>query len=524
MIKVTLAVEEAVMRFKDDVPLWIKDKTGKEADPWQIIAMQEIKENPFSMMNWPPRFGKTWAMEAVDLNETATNIGERCLIIAPAQNQANNALEEQLNFIEMSPILSKWIAFKRGKRQISETKYEFVNRSSAQTFGIRSNIDSEDASILRGEEFDDIDLERWNSRVIQRGGRKNISGLPLRIRLSGTIQWGKGPIFIYDYNDNYKTITKFDIYDGIAFGIYDEKAIAEAKDQCTIDEWLRIYLLKYTEAKNFIWESSLRKCLQESIMMNWVGIEYQPGNEYHPHGTVYMGYDCGHSGMGKVHSVYRIDIIEILGDRALWLNGKEWESTTDPDIIANDICDWWQYYHVSGGYGDALKANDIAMINDMLFDRGLVDIDRSEYPENKPANWDKWAFSPKWNSGKAKYLWGGITKVKIDNQKLIIPYFSDKDDRHISRMAKRLRQALVNIRMVINNTSYPSLEIIKNEIGDDPFDSINMANGCANDRALIPIDYKQLQVQGNKTVTADLATSMIDQIERSRESFDTFIN
>lgn len=513
------------MEYAGDTPAWIKHKTGKDLDPWQIVEVLEIKQNPLSLVVWPPRFGKTFGMEAVCMEEMATNPYEREMLFAPTKNQAMNALQEHLDWIESSPILSAFIAVRRGKRQISESKYEFKNRSQAECFGINSAFDSENATILRGEEWDDMDVNIWTNRVLARGGRKNLSGLPLRIRLSGTIQYGKGPMYEYDKDPKYKTVTKFDIYDGIHFGIYDEVAIQELRDKLTHDQWLRIYLLKYTDTKNFIWESTLRECLLESIRIGWQGVEYNPtGPKYRPRGMVYIGFDCGHSGTGKVHSVYRLDVIEVIGDTVLWLNGKEWESVTDPTIIKREVCDWWEFYGVSKGYGDGLKANDISDINEMLYNRNLIGNDRHEYPENKPAHWDQWDFAPKWNTGKAKFLWAGMTKVKIENKKLIIPYFDRKDDREIAKMAMRLRQALLNIRQVINNSQYPSLEIVDDSIGDDPFDSINMGIACANDRYEFPVDFSQVGTHKQDMVTSGLRTTILHELvsENMNRGFNDF--
>ena len=512
-IKIINRAEEAILRFKDNTPLWIKDKTGQDADPWQIVAIHEIEQNPNVILVWPPRFGKTWAMEAVDLKELACNPGENLMIFAPKQDQAINALREHTDWIETSEILSKYVRVTRGKRQLSETKYEFWNRSKAKTFGILGHFDSEEASIIRGEEFDDINYDIWVNRVIARGGRKNRSGLPTRYRLSGTIQEGKGNIFRIFNDSLYHVVTKFDIYDGLQFGIYDENAIAMARKEMTDDEWLRIYMLVFTEAKNFIWESYLRECVKYAFEIGWDGIEYNPAGQYHPRGVVYAGFDCGHSGEKKVHSVYRADFVEVIGDTALWLNGAEWESTEDPDKIKREFVDMWRFFGVTAGYGDALKANFIAEINDMLFDRGLINVDRSENPENKPSDWDKWAFAPKWNSGKNKYLWGSITKTKIESRKFVLPYFSRKDDRPIAKMARRLYRALLNVREVVNNSSYPSLEIIKKEIGDDPFDSINMAMACANDRQIIPLDLSRVKTTGTPTVTSGLRTSILREVQ-----------
>ena len=47
-IKAKNRTEEAVMKFSDDTVLWLKDKTGKEADPWQAVAIKRL-----SGENWP---------------------------------------------------------------------------------------------------------------------------------------------------------------------------------------------------------------------------------------------------------------------------------------------------------------------------------------------------------------------------------------------------------------------------------------------------------------------------------------
>jgi hypothetical protein len=509
-ITVTNRLHEAIHRFKGNTGLWIKDKAGIELEPQQLVFVEEIKNNNFSVIIEPPRAGKTVAVEAVCMEELATNEREHELIIGPALSQSKNALKEQLDWIEGSPILKPYIAKARGKPLISDSRYEFLNKSGAQALSIGGRIDSYEASILRGEEMDDMDMEVWNNRVISRGGRKNKSGLPLRIRLSGTIQLGNGPLFMFSNDKNYHLVTQFDIYTLLQLGIYDEGAIQEAKNRYTKEQWLRIYLLIFIDAKNFIWESSLHKCLMKSLSIGWKGIEYNPyGPKYKPTGMVYCGFDCGHSGEGKIHSVYRADLVEVIGNQILWLNGFEWESTEDPDKIEKELCDYWGFYGASAGYGDALKSAMIARMNDRLFNMGYIDINRGENPENKPSDWDQWSFSPKWNTGKAKYIWGSITKILIDNTEFIIPYYDRKDDRPIALMAKRLTDALTNIRQVHNKTSYDSLEIIKPEIGDDPFDSINMAIGCANDRAVLQVNIRDVKLSDKQAEMAGIVESVI---------------
>ncbi len=511
-IRLANQAEKEILKYKDDTALWMKHCTGQDADPHQQLAIMEIEEHPNAIIVWPPRFGKTWSMEAVNLRDLFCYPKESLLLFGPKQDQANNALREHLDWIEGSELLKSYLAMKRGKRQFSETKYELLNGSRAKTMGILGQIDSEEASIIRGEEFDDMDLERWNDRVLSRGGRKNRSGKPTRYRLSGTIQKGKGNIFQMMHSGLYHVVSQFNIYHGLEFGIYDENAINLMKAEMTDDEWLRIFLLIFTEAKNFIWESYLNKCIEAGFRIGWDGVEYRPGGEYKPQGIVYAGFDCGHSGMKKQRSVYRLELVEYVGSRALWLNGFEWDPTDDPDKIKRELVDIWRYYQVSGGYGDALKANFIAEINDALYDQGLTSIDRSKNPENKPPDWVKWALAPMWNSGKFKYLAASETKKMIEHSKLFLPYFHRKDDRHIAKMMRRLVRCLLNVRSVDNKTSYPSLEIIKPQLGDDAFDALNMATICANDRQIAPVDFSKAAASGPELETGQMADSMLGEL------------
>lgn len=526
-VTITNVLHEAIMRYADDTPTWFMDKTGKKLEPQQIIAVYEYESHPYVIHVWPPRGGKTYSVEVVNMKELATNSMERLMLFGPIKNQAINALQEHLDWIESSQILNKYIAVRRGKRQLAESKYEFKNRSQAECFGINSAFDSENATILRGEEWDDIDIDVWRNRVLARGVRKNKSGLPLRIRLSGTIQWGKGPVYEYDNNAEFHTIRKFDVYDLLELGVYDEKAIAQAKRENTKDQWLRIYLLKYTDTKNFIWESTMRKCLLASAKIGWQGIPHKKGGQYRPHGMVYMGFDCGHAGSAgkKVHSVYRIDIIEIIGNRVLWLFGYEWEPVTDPTIIKMDVVEFWRFFRVNYGRGDALQHNLIADINDELFSQGLIDVDRAEFSENTPSNWNQWCLTPAWNNGKNKFLWAGITKTHMDNIEFYLPYFDKKDDTHMAKMAKRVRDALLNIRQVKNNSAYPSLEFIDDEIGDDPFDSVNMAMGCANDKNEPEPDFSQLGGLGEERVTSGMRAGVLSDLSDigSGADYDDFM-
>lgn len=521
-IKIANRAEAEIMRYADDTVLWMRHCTGQEADPWQCLFIHEIESHPNSIIVEPPRFGKTWSMEAVDCKELFTLPKESLMIFGPKQEQANNALNEQLEWIESSEILKNYIAVKRGKRQISETKFQLLNGSRAKTFGIWSQFDSEEGSIIRGEEFDDIDIDRWRDRVLARGGRKNKSGRPTRYRLSGTIQRGNGNIFNYVKNAesgelNFKVVTMMNIYHGLEFGIYDENAINLIKQDMTDEEWLRIYMMTFTEAKNFIWESYVRDCIEYGLKINWVGVEYDQRKAFHPRGTVYCGFDCGHSGQKKQSSVYSMQIFEAIGNKRVWLNGFRFDPTIDPTLLKKQFADIWQYYNITAGYGDALQAALIAEINDYLYERGLTNINREKHPENKPGAWNEWALAPKWNTGQFKYLAALETKKAVEQRNLVIPYFHLKDDRPIAVACKQFTRCLTNVRQVENKSSYPRLEAINLKIGDDDFDAANMAMLCANDRQVMRPDFSMVQGAGAETVTSELNRSILSELNAMRD-------
>ncbi len=528
-IQVANRAEREIMRFADDTVLWMKHCTGQEADPWQALFIHEIESHPNTIIVEPPRFGKTWSMEAVDCKELFTMPKESLMIFGPKQEQANNALAEHLEWIEGSEILKNYIAVKRGKRQISETKYQLLNGSRAKTFGIWSQFDSEEGSIIRGEEFDDIDIDRWRDRVLARGGRKNRSGSPTRYRLSGTIQRSNGNIYNYVNNAkngsiDFKVCTIFNIYHGLEFGIYDENAINLIKQDMTDEEWLRIYMMIFTEARNFIWESYLRDCIEYGLKINWVGVPFDRQRPFVPHGTVYCGLDCGHAGQKKQSSVYSLQIFEVIGEKVAWLNGFEWDPTTDPKLLKKEIADIWEYYHIRAGYADALQAALVAEINDYLFERRLTNIDRAKYPENKPGAWNEWALAPKWNTGQFKYLAALELKKKIEQRNLVLPYFDRKDDRHIAQMWRRLTRTLTNVRQVETKGSYPRLEAINIRIGDDAFDAACMALQCANDRQIMRPDFSRVEAAGSELTTAQLVDSALEKLRRmgDNSTFEDF--
>lgn len=520
-IRLASQAENEILKYKDDLVLWFKHVCNFTFRAPQLIWMEEALKYVFYLLIAPPRFGKTHLIEMIDLYDCAINPYEEGRTWAPKESQAMDSLRYQLNTIKESEILWNYLDWESGKRLFSSTRYQFINKSNWHIHGIYGEFEGVNATIIRGEEYDDIDIERFENRVLPRGGAKNRNGKPTRIRLTGTIQEAKGNIYTADMGDVYPIGTKFPIEIGLELGFYDEKMIELARENLTEEEFSRIYRLVYTSGRNFIWEERLERCQQLAREKNWEGIEYVPGERYTPTGHVFCGFDCGHSGSESTASIFSLQIYEVIYDTVLWLYSKNWDSTEDPVTLISDMIDFWYYYRIEFGYGDALKCDLIAQMNDALYDERLISTDRIKFPENSATNWRKWDFSPQWNTGRTKYIWAGILKNKVERRKFIVPRFDAKDDRPIARAGRLMVSRLLNVREVTNKSQYPTLECINPKLGDDDFDSTIMATGCINDRLGANIALSLLNSTGRSSEMGGISVGIGSNFDRdNRSGFD----
>jgi hypothetical protein len=503
-IRIANRAEKEILKYAHNTPLWLKHICNFELRPMQAIWMNEIEQHPYVLLMAPPRMGKTQLIELLCLKDTATRPFEDGRTWAPKEDQAKTSLKYQLSAIEISEPLSAFIAIRDGKRQKSTSGYAFWNMSNWKCFGENSNFDGENATIIRCEEFDDMNWKIYVDRILQRGAAQNRNGMPTRVRLTGTIQEGRGNIFRIVNDEKYYQCTPFDVYDGLAIGIYDKQLVELARQENTAEDWLRIYLLKFTEARNYIWESWVRQALMAGKAADYRGVPFVPGGKYNPTGRVTLAVDMGHSGESADASVYSMQVFEHIGSKSIWLNGKRWAATTDTSLIKEDIVQWWAFYQPDYAYGDALKADLISEVNDMLYRERLISVNRNLFPENSAANWKNWIFSPIWNTGQTKWNGAQILQQKIRSGNLIIPYFSPDDDSEIARAAHSFVANLKNIRLSKTNARYGTLEPIKKQIGDDDFDAAWMAILCANDRLPAAVNFEMLGTSGVKTTTAHL--------------------
>lgn len=477
----------------------------------QIFYLQESINRPYVVCTAPPRSGKTMAMEALDLYETACYPYEDGVIYAPKFDQAKDTLSYHYDWIEKSPVLKSFLRIKGGKRQFSSERYTFRNLSNWRIYSIVGEIEGHNVTIMRCEEFDDWKLEKFTNDVMRRGGAKPRNGKKKRIRQTGTIM-GMENIY-YMLNDpkmkelffdlsTHPNYGRLDIYFMLANNVMDADFVAIQRETMSPDEWARSGLLLFTESRNFIWQSILRQYQKWAMSVNLEAVPYRPGSHYESDGRIAVGFDCGHAGSNDNSSVYSLQLIEEIRVRdkkyKRWVNAFQWPSTVSDSVLLNELIEIFSYYRPVGGYGDALKHNTIKLLNDMCYRERLTEVDADECPEHTQANWDKWYISPIWNSGKVKHSYYEGLQRDIHHGDLLFPYYDGKDIRHEAVRCHETIKSILNVRQVKNNSTYPSYVKSVAAIQDDDSDALGMANMWLNDHTDGWVDFGQFTSFGRR--------------------------
>ena len=165
-IELNSVAEKEVMRYAGDHALWHKHVHNVELDPMQILKMAEMDLNLNTLDFSSRRTGKTAVKELYLLEFNAVNADQEGGVVAPREAQAQVNLGYHVDAIRRSPILEKFIYYKSGRKQLSDTYYQFCNHSLARSYGIMSQVDGGDLTWASLEEVDDMPADRLFSRFI----------------------------------------------------------------------------------------------------------------------------------------------------------------------------------------------------------------------------------------------------------------------------------------------------------------------------------------------------------------------
>lgn len=515
-IRLQNVAEREVMRYKDDHYLWHKHVHNVELDPIQVLKCQEMDQHHNTIDFSSRRTGKTAVKEMRLLKSNATKSDQELGIVAPREAQSLVNLRYHLDAIRRSEILTAWLGYKNGRQQMSDTFYEFSNRSKARAYGIMAQVDGGDLTAASLEEVDDMPKDRLFSRFLLMMGSARRLGAAAdsendpEIRITGVF---KGADTLTDLlsGGNYHALGCFhgerakaeirnlidmgemdpDLVDletyaypvpiahainGAALGLLNSQFITNIKKDLTQDEYVRQLLCINTASRNLIWELYVRRAMQVGLDARLSILEPIPGAQHVKRGLIGAGYDAGGHGENPKSSRHAFVITEQIGNYITFPFCKTWSPGEDDQVVKRDLKGFWKYFQPDTAFGDAYGVGMLTQLNDELYAEGLTPIDRRTIGDgdSTASTWPEWPFAPIRFEGMTKHSMATALRSAFHNNQAAIPYVDDSDaalhDPTLADMRRLLRQ-LPNIVALPTKTSYSSYKQADRKIGDDLFDA-----------------------------------------------------
>lgn len=475
-LKMAGRAEVEIMRYADDHALWHKHVHGATLDSMQILKCIEMDQNRNTIDFSCRRTRKTSIKELYALKWLATHPHEDEGIVAPRMQQALTNLNYHTEAIRRSPILSAYLATKNGRRQMTDSGYQFANGSGAAAYGIMSQIDGDSITIASLEEVDDMPHDRLMSRFLPMLGATERLALNKKlepqIRVTGVFK-GADALTSLIKSGNYHVLPTVNVYMGIQLGIISEPWAMQMRADNSEGEWVRQFLCKNLSAQNWIWEKHIRRALQVGVKAGLEVAEPLPGVRYGRRGLLSFGYD--HSGHGESPTASRSALVvaEQIGNFVTFPFVKTWPAGTDDAVVERDLYGLWDYFRPDFAIGDAYGLGMLTNLNDRLFAAGLVDVDRRTVGEGQStgSTWPGWPFSPMRFEGATKFSMASVLKGAFHNGQAAIPWFDDEAQDALSRDLHTFVRQLGNMKAEATKAAYSSFQMVEKKLGDDLFDA-----------------------------------------------------
>lgn len=543
-LKVRDRAESEIMRFAKPDPatgirphaLWHKHVHNVELDPMQVLKMIEMDNNRSTADFSCRRTGKTAVKEMYALEFLATNAHQEEGIVAPRLQQSQTNITYHMDAIRRSNILSGYIAYKNGRRQMSDTKYQFANQSRASCYGIMSQIDGDGISFASLEETDDMPADRLFSRFLPMLGSARRLGVDdgisfdPQIRITGVYK-GAGVLDSLIKTGDYYVLPTVDVHLGIELGILNKAFMEDMQDQLPDAEYIRQFLCVNAEARNWIYEKSIKRAQMVGLTADIQPVEPVLGMRYKKRGLLAVGYD--HTGHGERPEASRSTFVvaEQVGNFIVFIFVKSWLPGTDEKVIERDILGFWEYFRPDYGIGDAYGIGLMTNINDKLYTQGLTDIDRRTIGDGQStaSTWMHWPFAPMRFDGMAKHSIASALRSVFHHNQAAIPYFDSSINTIKTHETKWCASSLDkeagissdwisfvwqlgNIKAEpAKNGSYNTYKMANPKIGDDFFDA-----ACAATWALMT------RGEGS-TVPSSVVFSQVPKNQLIQINFDPYI-
>lgn len=483
-IKLQCRAENELLKYKDDHSSFHFHVHGVTLDPMQILKCITMDQHPNTVDFSCRRTGKTAVKEMYLLKFLATTQMQELGILAPRLQQSQNNMTYHIDAIRRSPILSAYLATKQGRRQLSDTKYQFANGSRATGFGVYSQIDGDSLSAASIEEVDDLG-DNLFSRFLpmlgaaRRMGAEKSTDYKPQIRVTGVYK-GNDILQTLMKSGEYHTLPTVDVYLGMEMGLVKEDWAMSMRAQLPEAEWLRQFICQNVSSTNFIWEKHVRKAIAVGLQARLEIASPLPGMRYKKRGIISFGLDWSGHGESLTASKTALVVSEQIGNFITFPFVKTWPAGTDDKIVEMDLFGLWGYFRPDYAMGDAYGIGVLTSLNDRLFAHGFTDIDRRTIGDGQSTatTWAQWPFAPIRFQGHVKHSMASALRSAFHNASAAIPYF-DEDDVECADWLAFVRQ-LGNIRAEATKADYASYKMADPKIGDDLFDA-----ACAGVWALI---------------------------------------
>lgn len=481
-IRLQHRAEAEIMRYAQPDPvtgikphaLWHKHVHNVQLDPMQVLRMMEMDQHRNTIDFSCRRTRKTSTKELYNLERMATSPGLELGIVAPRQQQSQNNLNYMLEAIKRSPMLAGYVAFERGRQRLNDTGFKFANGSKVSAYGIMGQIDGDSLAMASLEEVDDMPSDRLLSRFLPMLGASERLGMSIKIepeiRISGVFK-GADVLQGLINSGKYHVLPTVDVYTGQELGIISADWVDSMRAQQTEGEWLRQFLCLNISAQNWIWEKHIMKAKAVGLAAGLEIAEPLPGKRYKRRGLISFGYDHGGHGESTRASRGCLVVKEEIGNFIVTLRVRFWPADADEKTIERDLIAEWEYFRPDYAMGDAYGIGLLTSVNDTLYRRGLIEVDRMTVGEGKSSQstWTQWAFAPIRFQGMTKHAMASAVRSVYSNGRAAIPYFDDEDPCCVDW--RDYVRHLGNIKEEKTKSDYSSFKQVDEKFGDDGFDA-----------------------------------------------------
>lgn len=490
-VKTSIVAEREIRRYAGDHALWCKHVLGVDLDSMQILKCVEMEEHPNTIDFSCRRVGKTVVKALYQLMFNALNRDQELGIVAPREQQAMNNLRYHTDQIRGSPILRAYMGYKSGREQMSDSYYEFANRSCCQSYGIMSQVDGGDLTHADLEEVDDMPQDRLFSRFMlmmagtrRLGADKGAVNDP-QVRITGVFK-GADTLSRLISSGHYHILPIVNVYLGVELELLNREYVEQMRSELAADEFIRQMLCKNVSARHFIWEAHVRRAMTLGLRAGFDIAEPVPGHQYKKRGVVAFGFDAGAHGENPNSSQNALVVIEEIQGWRFFCYVRTWPAHYPEPELMEEIASLWAYFRPDYAIGDAFGVGMITSLNDRLFKMGLTSVDRRTVNEGEStaSSWSDWAFSPMRFDGMVKHQMATSLRSKFANNRVVIPFFDPDDPGVTVADFTTFARQLPNVRAEPTKRPYSKYIQADDSVGDDLFDAAMAAEWALVTRGL----------------------------------------